>query len=265
MEFKIDNDCSFDKTVVSEFCSPEEIVDKLKQITQVSTQDEMKEKYNCDTEVCILNHPEVKQQLGHDIIEDIFTKHFKPLGPRDNNKWFNNTDIDSVLEQIQRKYTDKHFLHIEFQMSDFEKTGTALATLDWPSKYKEGFRSFGTVFNTDTSSGSGEHWFAVFACFDDNANEFTIEYFNSSGELPMNPIAKWMKRVKHEWQIHFDKPISDVVVTRIVNQEDNWNCGSYSLYYIISRLDGVPYQYFKNNKIGDEKMQLFRKFLFRRG
>lgn len=265
MEFQkeIDNSCGhhIDKAL-GESCLPDNITKKIEE--NLDSMYIIKEKYNCADEVCVLNNPEVKNVLGHETVTDIIANYYKPTGPRDNNDWFSNDDIDSVLSQITLKYTASHFYHVPFQMIDFEKTHSELSQLDWPKKYKEGYRSFGTVFNTDKSTGRGEHWFSVFASFQDDAQEFTLEYFNSSGELPMDQISRWMKRVKYEWQPHFNKPIRDVVVTRIVNQQDNWNCGSYSLYYIISRLDGTPYTYFSNNKIGDQKMQEFRKFLFRK-
>lgn len=279
MEFRdeIDNECGFHIKRKGSFCAPDDIVDKLKEtLTGIEKLDPpnskndkklldtLKSKYNCDTEICILNQPEIKQIIGAEPVSQIITEHFKPEGPRDNNKWFSNTDIDTVLLQIKKKYKDKKFLHIEFQMIDFEKTKSELAKLDWPAKFNEGYRTFGTVFNTDTSRESGQHWFAVFGSFEDDSPEFTLEYFNSSGELPMNQISMWMKRVKHEWQPRFNKPIKDIIVTRIENQKDNWNCGSYSLYYIISRLNGTPYRYFKNNAIGDDNMQEFRKYLFRK-
>lgn len=268
MDFKkdIDIECAHNIDGEEGFCSPYIVVNKLKDLASSKTisdkelKEELKEKLNCDTEVCIINHPEVKKIIN---ATSIIENYFKPEGPRDNNNWFSNTDIDSVLSQIQKKYTNKHFLHIPFQMIDFEKTKSTLATLDWPAKYKEGFRTFGTVFNTDTSTGRGKHWFSIYSDFEDSSDEFTIEYFNSSGELPMSQITSWMHKVKVEWQTHFTKPINVIIATRIVNQQDEWNCGSYSLYYIISRLSGVPYQYFKNTKIGDENMQEFRKFLFR--
>lgn len=271
MDFKndIDNECAHNLDNDGDFCSPYMIVDKLKTVlsspeTLVNDKDikeKLKEELNCETEACILQHPKVAKIIGS--VENIIEEYFKPEGPRDNNKWFSNTDIDSVLAQIQKKFTTKHFLHIPFQMIDFEKTQTELATLDWPAKYNEGFRTFGTVFNTDNSRGSGKHWFAIYCSFEDDSDEFTIEYFNSSGELPMKQISMWIPKVKVLWQPHFKKPINDIIVTRIVNQQDNWNCGSYSLYYIISRLSGTPYSYFKNTKIGDHNMQEFRKYLFR--
>jgi hypothetical protein len=266
MEFedKLDDECAFHIEKTNEFCAPDDIVEKIKETTNIDGHqilERLKEKYDCKTEVCVLSHPEIKYTIGD--ISDIIEQYFKPAGPRDTTEWLSNNHIDEVLHQIQKKYNKKQFLHITFQMIDFERTKSELATLDWPKKYLEGFRSFGTVLNTDHSAGRGKHWFALHGSFDDADDEFTIEYFNSSGELPMNEVSLWMKRVKHEWQPAFDKPIKDVVVTRIVNQEDDWNCGPYSLYYIISRISGVSHKHFKDNPIGDDKMQLFRKFLFR--
>jgi hypothetical protein len=269
MEFKseIDNECAHHIKKKGEFCAPDAVVNKIKATIQDKSNyknilSSLKNKYQCETEVCVLEKPEIKSIIGADV-DSIILDNFKPKGPRNNNKWFSNYDIDDVLKQIQKKYTNKNFYHIPFTMIDFEKTGSELATLDWPKKYSEGYRCFGTVLNTDKHTGNGEHWFAIFASFQDDDEEFTIEYFNSSGELPMNEIVVWMKRVKHEWGPYFKEPILDICVTRIANQKDFWNCGSYSLYYNISRLDGIPHSYFKNNEIGDHNMQEFRKFLFR--
>jgi hypothetical protein len=271
MDFKhkLDDECGHHIEKNNGFCAPDHIVEKVKEINNIDGADgpqileELKNKYNCKTEVCVLSHPEVKYTIGDSKIRDVIVQHFKPVGPRNSNAWLSNNNIDEVLAQIQKQYKEKNFFHICFQMIDFEKTKSELATLDWPKKHKEGFRSFGTVLNTDYSTGRGKHWFALHGSFQDTDDEFTIEYFNSSGELPMDEISMWMKKVKHEWQPAFDKPIKDVIVTRIENQQDDWNCGPYSLYYIISRIDGTDYKYFKNNKIGDDNMQLFRKFLFR--
>src|SRR6476661_5116941 len=259
MEFRsdINNECAFHVDKKNDFCAPEEVVDQLKSVFVVDESDNSLEKIKsdlgCDTEVCVLNHPKVKSLIGNPAA--IIAEYFKPSGPRENNNWFSNVEIDEVLEQMQKKYTNKHFLHINFQMIDFEKTKSELARLDWPAKYKEGFRTFGSVLNTDTSRGSGKHWFAIYGCFEDDAEEFTIEYFNSSGEMPMDEVTIWAVRVKREWSKFFKKPIQLIQATKIVNQKDDHNCGSYSLYYIISRLDGTPWQHFATNPIGDHNMQ----------
>lgn len=209
MDFKHDigNECGFhiDKKDDDVFCSPYIVVNKLKEITNTKNASDkdtlktLKDKFKCDTEICILKTPEVIEVIRNIdtgmTANQIVDEYFKPEGPRNNNKWLSNTDIDSVLDQIQRKYVAKHFLHITFQMIDFESTQSELAVLDWPEKYTEGFRTFGTVFNTDTSRGNGKHWFAIYGSFEDSG-DFTLEYFNSSGELPMNQISKWIKRAK---------------------------------------------------------------------
>lgn len=265
MDFKqeIEIECSHDSNKsADDFCSPIEIVEKLKEFG--GSKDEILEKTNCETEVCILNHPEVQKIIEPIMsVENILTNYFKPEGPRESEDWFSNTDIDSVLDQIQEKYTEKHFLHIPFQMIDFEKTGSELARLDWPAKYKEGFRTFGTVFNTDLSTGRGQHWFAVYGSFEDSDPDHTLEFFNSSGELPQRQLQEWLHKVKNKWQSKFEKPIKIVIATRVENQQDDFSCGSYALYYIISRLAGIPYRYFKDTKLKDSDMVEYRKFLFR--
>jgi hypothetical protein len=283
MDFKseIGEECGFHIEKTDDFCSPEEVVDKLKEefidkdFRKIFSKNDknnkdkplelLKDKFNCDTEVCILEQPEVKKVIGSDTVSELIVDRFKITGPRESEAWFSNIEIDGVLDQIQKKYIDRHFLHLPFQMIDFEKTDTALARLDWPAEYEKGYRCFGVVLNTDTSKGRGEHWFSIFGDFSDGAKEFTIEYFNSSGELPMNEVATWMKKVKHKWQPYFQNiaKIKDVCATRIINQKDGFSCGAYSLYYIISRLDGIPYQWFAKNAIGDNNMVEFRKYLFR--
>lgn len=270
MDFKHDigNDCAFNIEKKGEFCAPDEIVDKLKQslggdIDEKTALTTLKTNLGCQTETCVLSNPKIQQIIGPDIASKVIHENFKPTGPRDNTNWLSNMDIDSVLAQVQKKYADKGFLHIDFQMIDFAKTGSTLLSLDWPAKYAEGYRTFGTVFNTDKSTGRGTHWFAIYASFEDSEPEHTLEYFNSSGEDPMDEIVQWMKSFKFKCQPKFEKNIKDVVVTHIVNQEDNHSCGAYSLYYIMSRLSGTPYKYFKNNAIGDENMLEFRKYLFR--
>jgi hypothetical protein len=272
MEFKdeIKNECAFHISKKDDVCSPEPVLNKLKLFAaQIAGKPQtpkmaievLKFRYDCKSESCILNKSDVKDAVGVENADHALKNYFKPSGPRLSFEWLSNFDIDKVLTQIQKKYEKKHFLHIPFQMRDFNKTGSELSQLDWQTAYNKGFRTFGTVVNTDYSSGNGIHWFALFGDFLDDSQTFTIEYFNSSGDLPLPEINIWMKKLKH--LLKFDKEVVDVVVTRIENQSDGHSCGPYSLYYIISRLDGVPYTWFKKNSIGDEKMHLFRQYLFR--
>jgi len=252
-------------------CLEDEILNELKKfakdIKQIDTSnydvvDKLQKIYDCDSESCLLTKEEIRANIGEGIIENQLENRYKPQGPYNSNDWFSNNNIDKVLKQIEKKYKSKNFLHIEFQMRDFEKANGSLSKIDMVEEYKKGVRCFGVIFNTDVSSGNGEHWFAIFGDF--SKTPLTIEYFNSSGDDPLPEIAKWMKDTKNKLEKELKKPAKDVIVTKLINQEDNHSCGSYSLYYIISRLEGVPFEYFTKNIIGDKKMHEFRYHLFRK-
>ncbi len=231
---------------------PEMIVNKLKR------------KYNCDSELCVLGRREIETILTPAEIRSIMHNRFKPVGPRDTTDWLSNEDIDSVLHQIHNKYmdTDNQFFHIPFQMRDFAKTRTELATLNFPQEYRKKYRTFGTVVNTDYSDGKGIHWFALFGDF--RTKPYTIEYFNSSGESPLDEILMWMNDAAADWTQELKTPVKTVIASTLVHQRDNHSCGPYSLYYIISRLEGVPSSEFGRVRIKDNTMHLFRKYLFRK-
>lgn len=230
--------------------------------------EKLKKVYNCETESCLLENDEIINALGKDTVLEQLKTRFKPEGPYDSFDWFSNSNIDDVLEQVEEKYKDKHFLHIEFQMIDFESVGSKLARTDLAEEYRKGMKCFGVVFNTDYSSGRGQHWFSIFGDFNGEGTKkspLTIEYFNSSGDSPPSQILSWMKKTKDHINKELNMTVECLCDIKIVNQKDNHSCGSYALYFILSRLAGITYKHFIDNKIGDETMHKFRKMhLFRR-
>jgi hypothetical protein len=226
-------------------------------------------------------------------------KNIKPVGPFDSNEWFSNINIDSVLEQFEDLFKEKHFLHIYYHMKDFKKANSNsddiknLNKINFSEYYEKGTRCFGVVFNTDVSSGSGAHWFSLFGDF--SKIPFTIEMFDSSGSDPLPEIQELMCKIKHEMLKYFfnkqslkdnqennnnlnsssyieidcnekksinSNKIICLNATNIVNQKDNHSCGSYSLFYILCRLSGIECKIFEKNAIGDSLMHEFRKNLF---
>jgi len=270
------DDCAYGlKKNKGDICMEEAVVDKLKKFMEkdkkivvknsIDVINNLKKIYNCKYESCLLKQNEIVDVIGDNEVSNQLYSRFKPHGPYDSTQWFSNVNIDKVLDQIADKFKHKKFLHIEFQMRDFADTGGTLSRIDLAEEYNKGMRCFGVVFNTDKSSGSGEHWFSIFG--DLSKEPFTIEYFNSAGgqsydDLP--EISLWMKDTRNYLCKKLSKKAIDVVVTSIVNQSDNHSCGSYSLYYILSRLEGTPYKYFEKNKIGDKLMHEFRFNLFRK-
>lgn len=273
MEFEkaIDNECAFQLGDDAKVCSPTEILEKLNELVVQFTKtrckndiciiESLKKKYNCASESCVLVQSDIKNHLEPHHVKQILKERFRAVGPRNSTAWLSNFDIDDCLKQIEQKYNDQHFLHIPYQMIDFEKMGTELDKLDWPAKYNEGYRCFGTVVNVDYSTGQGIHWFAIFGDF--RGDKWTIEYFNSSGERPMDEITMWLKKVKLLWSKAMNHDIFDIMVSNIQMQRDSHSCGVYSLYYIISRISDIPWTYFRDNRVPDEVMHKFRNYLFR--
>jgi hypothetical protein len=194
--------------------------------------------------------------------------YFKKEGPYDSNKWLSNFDIMDHLKQLEtafNKISDKKFYAIEFQMSDFKKSESSeLRDLKYMHLYKENYRYFGCVVNTDKSTGSGKHWIAIFI---DLVNG-SVEYFNSSG-TPISTDADLIAitksahliavRLTHEL-LKYKITVNYVDVSAQQHQYDSHSCGVYSLFYIFMRLNGEPYQSFSkeiNNM--DKKMHLYRQ------
>lgn len=255
----VDKECAI--YVKTEHCTPTRALHKIAGTTADPQKiiEDLKQQTNCTTELCVIESHKAKAVLGHDLVNRIIDHFFKIKGPKlDIKKWLSNEDIDKTLIQWAKAFPT--FKCIPFQMRDFERQGTELATINFQQLYNEGFRSFACVPNTDWSSGNGEHWFALF--FDFRREPYSIEYFNSSGECPLNEFNSWMNDKELELQNQFGKPVKKIIVTRIQNQFDDSSCGCYSLYYIYRRLHGVPWTWFRTNKVTDELMYEFRKFLF---
>ena len=301
----IENKCINNNNIYNEL-NKIAIYDKILYNNRKELIDKLGTKYNCknNTLLCVLYKINDKindksnefSNYGIDssIINNSIIKAKQP-GPFDSNRWFSDGNIDDVLKKFEILFKKKNFFHIYFHMRDFkinnkyEDEKRNINKINFCEKYKDGYRCFGVVFNTDISSGSGEHWFCLFCNFYDHP--FTIEYFNSSGESPCIEISELMCKIKHQMSQFFidnaykntdvddigvvdedtaikcpvnyiDKYVRCIQATKLINQRDNSSCGAYSIFYILARLYGIPYEFFKNNIIGDNLMYDLRHKLF---
>lgn len=257
----INNSICMETDIVKELQTFAKNVKKLKMSNEKDTIEELKNIYDCKSESCLLTKDEIIEAIGYNKVTEQLKERFKPEGPLDKNTWFSNINIDDVLTQIEKKYQHKKFKHIPFQMRDFQEIGGKLAVTDFVKEYQNGIRCFGVVFNDDKSTGGGSHWTAMFGDFSEEP--FTIEHFNSSGAGPKNEMREWMIKTKHKLEKELNKKVEVKEVSKIQHQTDNSSCGPYSLYYIISRLEGVPFITFEKKRIPDSVMWEFRKVLFR--
>lgn len=239
------------------------------------------EALECDSESCVITHPAFLRFVGEERLVDTATierelaTRFKAQGPRASTKLLNNYNIDETLRRWARLFPD--FYPCPFAMMDFDRTQEPFAALDIvdvlegraPLDLGPGFgvvrrpaRCFGCVVNTDTSTGPGKHWVAVFV--DCRSAPWSVEYFNSAGNPPPRAMVGWMERTRARLIEHRrGGEVASVAVTDVDHQESQTECGLYALFYIRRRLEGTPYTFFVEQRVPDDAMTAFRAFVFR--
>jgi len=274
----IETECAID---TKEVCAPKSHVLSLVNFLQkhginLPTRDEriiiesLKELLRVKTEAEIWNDPSIREYLGDKIIDDILRAQFKPEGPHDSTALLDNFNIDETLALWQlhgQAMFGKKLYHVPFQMIDFMLTGTELAKLNLMDLINEGYSCFGVVLNTDISTGRGKHWFCIYGDLmhtGDSDDPFVLEYFNSSGNLPMDEVNIWLEQTAHNMMRDYKK---NVIIHRSVPRRlqfgDN-ECGIWCLMYIKSRLLNHPPNWFYTVQANDADMFKLRKHLFRK-
>ncbi len=256
---------------------------------------------------CVLTTANIPSTVAGQIKREAFKAEAKRL---DHEYWMNNTEIDTVMSQLRSQYPG--FTHGFIHMSDLvsfppsdKSTYTypvySVKELDFGKEFKytlikrgmlkeamdfkpklttadnSPMTSFGIVCNTDTSNGSGQHWFAVYISTDQRDPNNTskpwirIELFNSAGGGSGNSSfdAYWNKVAMDIARETGFKCTFDIITTlQHQGLEDKYknsgNCGSYSLFYMYSRLNGaLPSEYDNPKKIiTDYAMEKFRHVCF---
>jgi len=216
---------------------------------------EIKQKLSCEVtvDICVLK----KQKFFNKELEKEIQKTFKPVGPLNHNAWLWTSHIEKVMNQYERKYKDFEFMGP--YPIDFDYIFKEIATLDI-NKISKKIKKIGIIFNTDVSTGKGEHWISLFIDLENR----TICFFDSVGEKPPVQIWRLIKRIEKQ----SSKSIAPLKV--IVNQKKyqyfNSACGVFSLWFIISRLKGRSCDFlFNMNKklINDRTINERRKLYFR--
>lgn len=266
--FKVPSECAFNKEQKA-VCSPRHVVDKmahfLKEKDGIDVKDpvkvvqNIKERMNCNSESCVIKSPEFINFAKLTHVDKVLDEFFKPSGPATHFGLLSNYNIDRVLDQLEERFPG--FLHIPFQMRDFEKVGTELARVDLAKKYREGYKTFGVVLNTDWSDGNGIHWYCLFG--EMKKDRIQIEYFNSSGKEPLPETQAWLQKTKHYLTRELKIPVDIKYSTGIRFQDDEHSCGVYCLMYIWLRLEGVSANWFRSENFNDPLMHRARRVLFR--
>ena len=229
--------------------------------------DAAKVKLECDTERCVLT--KLMSDLGEARVRGEIQANLKVDGPCDN-RLLSNVHIDSILRQWRGMFPD--YFPYNFNMRNYASMSykhgrvidgpDTLATLQFASLYLgthdgKKYTRAACVINSDVYQGGGKHWMALFV---DSAGG-TVEFFNSSGNAPAPEWVAWMTKTKNQLD-ELGIPAKMVRVSKIRHQDSKSECGVYSLFYIWSRLNGVPHERFMSTPVPDSVMFEFRQHLF---
>ena len=193
----------------------------------------------------------------------------KPKAPSSWNvnpeEWITTDEIDHIEHQFERVF--KPYKYLGSFPIDFDKHTklgeclvSTLCSMDIKSLYAKGYHQIGIVFNTDVSTGPGQHWIATFCDISPELEYPRITYFDSYAHKPERQIQVLMRRWKKQWDatgIH-SKPMK-MTYNATRHQYKDSECGVYSIYFHYCCLLGIPME----KRIPDEVVMGLRGVLFR--
>lgn len=227
---------------------------------------------NCTTESCVLAHPQTYVDVPADVRQVVAVEkrtNMLPPPPPTESSLLSNHNIDDRL-QLAAKHDDNKFMNLGFSMIDFNDGLGYSTKLSIPDIFtiinkNPDKKYFGSVINHDHSSGGGTHW--VVMLISHEPRKIILEYFNSSGTPPPSRIIRWTTLFKAHApaKLSAPKPVEYVQVLdrAMQHMSDVTECGVYSLYYILSRINGSHRDDFRNAKRTQKDMRTYRAYLFR--
>lgn len=235
---------------------------------------------HCDKEDCWLE--QIKDIELRKQIDKMSFAPDKPLEWKKNPRaWLSNFDIMKVLRQYEdipfqgsKKFKLLGPTPIDFDSRPADMNGECvweeICNFEVDTYLKKGKTKIGIVFNLDNHTQGGSHWVSMFVDLEDAF----IFYFDSNGEKIKPRINKLVKRIIEQGK-HLDTPMHFEFYENYPNehQQQNTECGMYSLFFIIAMLTNKAgpkkfsnskqkINYFKNKIIPDSYVFRYRNKYF---
>ena len=226
---------------------------------------------SCSDQYCWLTNSETKLKSlasKYKLINDTF----RPIGPKLSNNWLSTNNINDVMKQYEKKYTDFNF--IGAVPYDFKYINNKISNIDFNVFIQKKISKFGLIINLDEHYKPGSHWVSLF--FDILKKQ--IYYFDSNGKKPRHNIRSFItKIVKYFYKQIFNEEINtndiknnnnnilnmvDIKSNYIKHQSGNTECGVYSINFIARLLNNELFLDIINNISKDEDMLKCRKVYF---
>ena len=214
----------------------------------------------CHKESCWLRH----QCIKHDLPSNFYLQNFSPKQPKEWKKkphtWLTSIEIEQLMKQYEKKYRFFRFLGPSPIDYDTRKLHNEcvweeicnFSLIDFKSK---GITKVGLIFNLDPHYKEGSHWVAMFIDF----KKKDIYYFDSYGDKIPTRLMKFVRMVRKQAR-HLGEKYTFKQTSRR-HQYLSTECGMYSLFFIISLLEGKPIEYF-DKRVTDKYMRKLRSIYF---
>jgi len=203
---------------------------------------------------------------GTCVVASLLERPSAPASWKSNpTEWLSTTDIEKIEKNYKRLFSNYEYVGT-FPM-DFGKKSdmgtclvSALCSMDIRKLASKGKTQIGIVFNTDVSTGPGQHWVAVFCDLRPELEYPRMTYFDSYAQSPEKEIQTLMSRWKQEWDAsgRHSKPM-ELTYNKTKHQRKNTECGMYCVYFHYCCLMEIPME----KRISDEVMEAIRGVLFR--
>ena len=225
----------------------------------------MKKISKCRSEYCWLTVESIVNKLNNSEIDE-FKEYFRPKMPDewkdDKNAWLSTTDIDKVLEQYEDAYHD--FIYLGAHPIDAHKCSVSdeVCKINIGNILKNNKTKIGIVFNTDDSTGEGEHWVSFYVDLEgvNRDGKPSAYYFDSAADKPQKEIFKLVKKLKK--QAKKEGFELDFLYNDIQHQYEESECGVYCMYFISKMLNGINFEKFVRDIKKDEYMNKYRKIFY---
>lgn len=208
----------------------------------------------CDSQRCWVKQKFVSRMRKE--LKNIAKKEsFRPEGPEGQFTWLNTYNINDVMGQYEKKYSDFKFMGaVPIDFDELPHLG--IADLDYNNMMDNGKTKLGFVFNLDEHYKKGSHWVGMYT----NLSSGQIFFFDSYGIAPEKRIRKLMRRIG---KFCDSKNIKvDSRYNKVRHQYKNSECGVYSINFILRLLKGESFEDITNNVTTDSEVNRCRDIYF---
>ena len=213
----------------------------------------MMSEYNCknNDQMCWLKTKIIKDK-------NMIKNTFRPSGPNKKYEWLSTIDINKVMKQYEKQYTDfKFFEAVPYDFAELPQL--EVYNINFTNLQKNNINKIGMIINLDEHYMSGSHWVALYCVL----NENKLYYFDSFGKPPGKKIKEFYKKIlTYMKQQKGTSNIYDIRYNKIQHQFKNSECGVYSMNFIIRLLNNESFDHIINNITKDDKMNDCRNAYF---